>query len=170
MTQPLPTEVTIDLVAGRRPDGEWVFERLLVTRETEPNTFRLLKSPVFVRGLARGDVIRQMDKPRGAFQVVKHGGNLCVRVFSKRDFTEPALTPMRESLVSEMEKLGGDVDVSEQHVLVFSIHVGCGFSAIENLLDQQLQPHLEVNWIYGNVYDPETGEPLDWWQPILNPH
>jgi len=24
-------------------------------------------------------------------------------------------------------------------------------------------------WLYGNVYDPDSGEPLDWWQPILAP-
>lgn len=170
MSQQIATEVTIDLVAGRRPDGEWVFERLLVSRQDEPNTFQLLKSPVFVRGLARGDIIRQLNEPRGAFSVVRHGGNLCVRVFSKTGFNDSGLSDQRDTLVAEMEKLGGDMDVQENNVLVFSIHVGCGFTAIENLLNQQLQGLADVSWMYGNVYDVETGEPLDWWQPILNPH
>lgn len=166
---PLP-EVTIELVAGRHPNGEWVFERVLVSRKPEPNTYQLLKSPVFVRGLARGDVIRQLEQPSGAFVVVEHGGNLCVRVFSKSSFEDDnTLAATRQTLLAEMEKLGGDIDVSEPHVLVFSIHVASGFAPIEALLDKQLAPLDDVNWMYGNVYDPETGEPLDWWQPILNP-
>lgn len=161
-------EVTIDLLAGRHPSGEWVFERLLVAREAAANTYRVLKSPVFVRGIARGDTIQQLDQPQGAFTVVRHGGNLCIRVFSRRDFDDPAMQALRQTLVAEIEKLGGDLDISEANVLVFSIHVGCGFAAIEALLDQHLQSEAETNWVYGNVYDPESGEPLDWWQAFFS--
>lgn len=161
-------EITIDLVAGRHPNGEWVFERLLVTRQADARTYQLLKSPVFVRGIARGDTIQQLDQPAGAFRVVRHGGNLCIRVFSRRDFEEPALQALRQALVADIEKLGGDLDISEANVLVFSIHVGCGFAAIEALLNQHLQPEPDLNWLYGNVYDPETGEPLDWWQAFFS--
>ncbi|MGK0440643.1 MAG: hypothetical protein ACJA0N_000438 [Pseudohongiellaceae bacterium] len=162
-------QTTVELLAGQHPSGEMVVERVLVTPQSENDSFLLLKSPVFVRGIARGDTIQKMaatddTSPKGAFRVLKHGGNLCVRVFSKEnnDTLEQALT-------SELEKLGGDLDVHEQRVLVYSIHVSCGFTTVEKILDDLLKTNEQVNWLYGNVYDPANGEPLNWWQPILSP-
>ena len=166
---PLAAEVTIDLVAGRHPNGETIVERLLVNPLKTQATFQLLRSPVFVRGIARGDVIQQLQKPQGAFKMVQHGGNLCIRVFSKMPFDSDRLEPLAQGLTAEIEKLGGDLDVSEPQVRVYSIHVSCGFAAVEKILESQLAGCDDVAWVYGNVYDPETGEPLNWWQAILSP-
>lgn len=157
-------ENTIELIAGRHPNGEIIVERVLVAPQPAANSYQLLKSPVFVRGIARADVIEAMASPKGGFKVQQHGGNLCVRVFSKQ-----AIAGLEQSLTIEVEKLGGDLDVSEERVLVYSIHVSCGFSAIESLFDEQLGNHPEVVWYYGNVYDPESGEPINWWQSMLSP-
>ncbi len=154
-------ECLIELVAGRHPNGELVMEKLLVTPQGD-NSYRLLKSPVFVRGIARDDVVQQMDQPQGAFKVLQHGGNLCIRIFGKQK-----LATLQQSLTHELEKLGGDLDIAEDFLLVYSIHVSCGFKAIEKLLDSQLAGQADVIWQYGNVYDPVSGEPLNWWQPIL---
>lgn len=160
-------EVTIELIAGSHPNGELIVERLLVSPQKQQHTFQLLKSPVFVRGIARGDIIQQQDNPRGAFKILQHSGNLCVRVFSKQDFNTPALLAVEQQLTTALEKLGGDLDVSEQRLRVYSIHVSCGFTAIEEILNQCLGARDDVVWFYGNVYDDATGEPLDWWQSIL---
>ena len=162
--QSLGLQTTIELIAGHHPNGEIIAERVLVAPQQEPNSYLLLKSPLFVRGIASGDVIQQMDKPKGAFKMLQHGGNLCVRVFSK-DSNEA----FEQTLSAEIEKLGGDVDIREPRALVYSIHVSCGFDVIEKMLNQALEGHRECGWVYGNVYDPENGEPLNWWQPILAP-
>lgn len=163
------SEPTIELIAGRHPNGELVVEKVLVSPQSEANSYQLLKSPVFVRGIARADVIQSLEKSKGAFKVLKHGGNLCLRVFSKDDFSTTALSALEQALTSEIEKLGGDLDIKEPKALVYSIHVSCGFNAVEKILDDALSSYDDVAWFYGNVYDPETGEPLNWWQPILAP-
>lgn len=162
-------QTTLELLAGRHPNGEIIVERVLVTPQPEENSYLLLKSPVFVRGIACGDVIQKMDasdknSPKGAFKVLQHGGNLCVRIFSKE-----ANDALEQALTSEIEKLGGDLDIHEQRVLVYSVHVSCGFSTIEKILNEQLANNDQANWLYGNVYDPQDGEPLNWWQAILSP-
>ncbi|MEE8058959.1 MAG: DUF4265 domain-containing protein [Pseudomonadales bacterium] len=171
-------ENTLELIAGRHPNGELIVERLLVSPQSSPqepspqgqaNSYQLLKSPVFVRGIARADVIQPLEQSKGAFKVLQHGGNLCIRLFSKLGFTEPKLEALEQSLTAAIEKLGGDLDVREERVLVYSIHVSCGFNEVEKLLNEKLAAFQDVNWYYGNVYDPDTGEPLNWWQAILAP-
>lgn len=162
-------ECSIELIAGHHPNGEIVVEKLLVNPQAEANSFQLLKSPMFVRGIARADVIQQLESPKGGFKILQHGGNLCVRVFSKQDFKLPELAALEQILTSALEKLGGDLDNKDANALVYSIHVSCGFNAIEKVLDDALSPLEDVTWFYGNVYDPESGEPLNWWQSILSP-
>jgi hypothetical protein len=162
MTEQIP-EQTIELVAGRHPNGDLVLEKLLVSPQEQENSFLLLKSPVFVRGIARADVIQQMAEPKGAFKILQHGGNLCIRVFGKQD-----LSALEQTLTLELEKLGGDLDVSQERLLVYSIHVSCGFNTIEEVLNKHTGNNDDIVWYYGNVYDPENGEPLNWWQPILS--
>jgi hypothetical protein len=162
-------ETTIELIAGRHPNGELVVEKILVNPQPEENSFQLLKSPLFVRGVARTDVIQLKKGTQGQFNIVKHGGNLCVRVFSKQDFNSPQMEAIEQALTSELEKLGGDLDIKEARALVYSIHVSCGFNVIEGILNNILSSLPDMAWLYGNVYDPDSGEPLDWWQPILAP-
>lgn len=164
-------ESTLELVAGRHPNGELVVEKVLVHPLPENGHYQVLKSPLFVRGIARGDVIHlQTDsETKGQFSVVKHSGNLSIRLFSKDDFTSATLEPLQQHITSGLEKLGGDLDVSEARALVYSIHVSCGFNVIEKLLDEALSAFSDVVWMYGNVYDPESGKPIDWWQAILAP-
>jgi len=155
-------EQTIELLAGQHPNGEVIIERVLVSSQKKANSFQILKSPVFVRGIARADVIEKMDSPKGAFKMLQNGGNLSIRIFCKKniDRLEQLLTP-------EFEKLDGDLDVKEPNALVYSIHVSCGFNTIEELLNDRVQKYGDAAWFYGNVYDPESGEPLNWWQAIL---
>jgi Domain of unknown function (DUF4265) len=157
------SEISLELIAGRNANGEWVVENIPVLTQPQANSYLLLKSPMFVRGIAKSDCIQSLDKPKGAFKVLRHGGNLCIRVFGRNDLTE-----IEQGLSSAIEKLGGELDISESRALVYSIHVSCGFSAIEKILNDQSQDREDVVWYYGNVYDPNSGEPLNWWQGILS--
>ena len=97
---------------------------------------------------------------RAVVQRVERGGNLCLRVFMR----EPN-EALEQQLTGEIEKLGGHLDISSERALVYSIHFGVGFQAIEKLLDANVKTG-EVRWLYGNVYD-DQGEPLNWWQDLL---
>jgi hypothetical protein len=86
-------------------------------------------------------------------------------VFSRND-----INVLADALTPEFEKLGGELDVETPRMLVYSIHVSCGFSTIEDLLNQHVGRDADSTWMYGNVYDPVDGQtPLNWWQDILKP-
>ncbi len=153
----------IELFAGNGPDGRPVVETVRV-RQLEDDQLQLVQSPAFVRGLASGDRIRYDGKSR-EFELVQRSGNLCVRVFSRRD-----IEALMELLVPELEKLGAELDLQTPRMLVFSIHVSCGFTAVEQLLNDAIADDPDTTWMYGNVYDPVDGvTPLNWWQSILKP-
>ncbi|MCV6614037.1 MAG: DUF4265 domain-containing protein [Cellvibrionaceae bacterium] len=151
----------IELLAGYDAQGQPVLERIPV-RTLEDDSCQLVKSPAFIKGIASGDVIK-VDAPNNAFELVERSGNLCIRIYS-RSGTEA----LAENLVPELEKLGAELDTENPRMLVLSIHVSCGFSAIEALLKQHVQGP-DAMWLYGNVYDPADGQtPLNWWQKIID--
>jgi len=158
----------IELFAGKRPDGSAVVERLQVKviegKGDESDACELVKSPAFVQGIASGDLIK-LNKDENTFELLKRSGNLCVRVLSK----EP-ISPLAQDLIPQFEKLGGSIDFENERMLVFSIHVSCGFSPVEALLNEYIDEELGSMWVYGNVYDPADGvTPLKWWLDILKP-
>ena len=153
----------IELFAGLGAKGQPIVEKMQV-RELDSGELQLVKSPAFIKGLASGDLIR-CDVPNQEFEIVQRSGNLCVRVFSRND-----IMPLADALTPEIEKLGGDLDVETPRMLVYSIHVSCGFDTVESLLNQYVGKDGQSGWLYGNVYDPVDGQtPLNWWQDILKP-
>ncbi|WGL15446.1 DUF4265 domain-containing protein [Microbulbifer bruguierae] len=155
----------IELFAGTNPDGEPVVERLQV-RVNEDDSVQLVRSPAFIKGIASGDTIKvdRTDPDKPSFELVKRSGNLAVRVFSRGDSTK-----LSDQLTPELEKLGGELDLESPRLLVYSIHVSCGFAEIEKMLNSVCDGANSV-WYYGNVYDPVDGQtPLNWWQDILKP-
>lgn len=153
----------IELFAGLGAKGQPIVEKMHV-RELEAGELQLVKSPAFIKGLASGDVIR-CDVPNQEFEIVQRSGNLSIRVFSRDE-----IAPIADALTPEIEKLGGDLDLETPRMLVYSIHVSCGFETIEGLLNQHIGRNGESAWLYGNVYDPTDGQtPLNWWQDILKP-
>jgi len=153
----------IELFAGLGANGQPIVEKMHV-RELDNGHMQLVKSPAFIKGLASGDVIR-CDVPNQEFEIVQRSGNLSVRVFSRDD-----ISLLADALTAEIEKLGGDLDLETPRMLVYSLHVSCGFSVIEDLLNQFVGKDGRSTWMYGNVYDPVDGQtPLNWWQDILKP-
>ena len=153
----------IELFAGMGPKGQPMVEKLPV-RELETGELQLVQSPAFVKGLASGDVIK-LDNPTQEFDIVQRSGNLSIRVFSRDD-----IGPYGDAITPELEKLGGELDLETPRMLVYSIHVSCGFASIENILNRYVGQDGKSGWMYGNVYDPIDGQtPLNWWQDILKP-
>lgn len=153
----------IEVFAGVQADGQPVAERLQVM-EQEDGTFVLARSPAFVKGVAKGDKIK-LNKDDHSFELITHSGNLCVRIFARENIEQLA-----EDITPLFEKLGGELDMQAERMLVFSIHVSCGFDKIENILEDHVGEETQSAWLYGNVYDPRDGvTPLNWWQEILKP-
>ncbi|MBB6520295.1 DUF4265 domain-containing protein [Pseudoteredinibacter isoporae] len=151
----------IELFAGLDANGQAVIERMPVKISEEDDSCQLVKSPAFVKGIASGDTIKLRPGSQD-FELIKRSGNLCIRVLSRGE-----IASLAESLAPELEKLGGELDTETERMLVFSIHVSCGFQAIEALLNKHVDGQSSI-WLYGNVYDPKDGEtPLNWWQSIL---
>jgi hypothetical protein len=120
--------------------------------------YRLLYSPGFVVGVAAGDEIELLDEA-GHFKVVRRGGNIAVQVFAK----EP-VQPFRDEIAAAVrEHLSGSLDGGIERGLVFTIPLKAGFAAIEAFFDDFVRTHSETEWMYGNIYDPDTGQPLGWW-------
>lgn len=153
----------IELFAGLGPDGKPIVEQLQV-RELDDGTFQLVQSPAFAKGLASGDLVKMLSDTR-EFELVQRSGNLSIRVFSRTD-----IQSLADNLTPELEKLGGELDRETARMLVYSIHVSCGFSAIETVLNEYVGRDGQSAWMYGNVYDPADGEtPLNWWLDLLKP-
>ena len=153
------TPTTIELLAGRTGEGKAIVERLPVS--IEPNdTCRLLRSPAFAAGAARDDVLT-INRATGQYEVVSRAGNLAVRVYGPL-----ARAKWVDALTAELEKLGGQLDEQSPRLRVYSIHVSCGFDAIEALMESHVTA--PATWQYGNVYSLDDGvTPLNWWQSIL---
>lgn len=153
----------IEMLAGYDPEGNPVAERLQV-KALPDDKLQLVRSPGFVKGLASGDVIK-LDGDTGQFEIIQHSGNLAVTVFSRDD-----VIALSETLTPEVEKLGGQLDLETDRMLVYSVHVSLGFKAIEELFNKHLGDRKQAVWQYGNVYDPADGQtPLNWWVDILKP-
>lgn len=154
---------TIEMFAGVRPDGQPMVEQLPV-RPLDSGRLQLVRSPAFVKGIASGDLI-ECDPETGDVTLVQRSGNLSIRVFSREH-----IGAIGEQVTPALEQLGGELDLHNDRMLVYSIHVSCGFDAIEAIFHKALADREDSNWLYGNVYDPGDGEtPLNWWQTLLKP-
>lgn len=151
----------IQMFAGNDASGQPFVERLQVKMDDQ-GLCQLVKSPAFVKGLASGDII-QLNPVDNQFEIKTRSGNLCVRVFSKDN-----VSVLNEAITPEIEKLGGELDLETPRMLVYSIHVSCGFDNIEAILNRHIKA--DSAWLYGNVYAPTDGvTPLNWWHEILKP-
>lgn len=154
----------IPLIAGYNRNDEAVVEKVNVQTDSQSDQqFRVTKSPVFVPGLAAEDLIRFPAETANGFELITHGGNLSIRVFGKHNTNR-----ISELLTPEMELIQGRLDVSSPGVLVYTIHVSIGFRRIEDTLDAVLKQFPDSIWYYGNVYDPEDGSPLNWWESLVS--
>ena len=157
-------EAIIQLPAGLDDEGQQVLEQLHVYILGKDAHYEIKQTPLFVRNLARGDIISVDPQRPEIFKVLERSGNLAVRIFRKQglDDLEPSLTP-------QVEKLDGKLDLQTARGLSYSLHVNLGFAAIETLMDNAMAAFPGAVWYYGNVYDPADGvTPLNWWSSFIN--
>ena len=122
--------------------------------------FRLLHSPGFVQGIAAGDEFEVLG-PDGAFRVVHRGGNLAVQVFGRETFPPEMAAETARRVAGE---LGGTLDGRIERGMVFTVPVAAGFPAIERFFGELEAATPGLEWVFGNVYDPDDGvTPLNWW-------
>lgn len=150
---------TIELEAGRRSNGEPVFEAVLV----EPvggDLHRLVASPTLVLGLAAGDIIQLHGA--GRFDVKTRGGNLAVCVYGDHAHAD--------EVAADVWTLGGVLDGRAPGATVFTIPVTAGFESVERVFNELTERHPEIEWYFGNVYDTTDGvTPLGWWEHFTGP-
>jgi len=140
--------------AGTRGDGQSVYERL-PAEELGNNLYRLLRSPAFAPGIARGDTVELREG--GVVDVVERSGLLVIRLFARA-----GISAMAATLGPALNSFDGEIEHEDERMLVFSVPVSAGFGAIEAVMTQLLEGQGDAAWRYGNVYDAE-GEPLNWW-------
>ncbi len=154
----------LQLPAGFDNDGQRVLEKLEVFVLEQADHYELKKTPLLVRGIAKGDIICVDQQKAGKVIVVKHSGNLAIRVFRKTD-----LELLESNLTPQVEMHDGTLDIKTERALSYALHVNLGFSAIEALFDNAMATYPDTVWYYGNVYDPADGvTPLNWWDSFIN--
>lgn len=143
----------------QHPEGHApVFEEVPVQLTGEEGLVFVLNSPVLLENMAAGDVIRVLDD--GRFEPIQRGGNVCIQWFRSK----PRVTAVEARLTSSVEALGGRLDAEHPGVLVYTIPLRrVGFGAIEAAFNEAVQASPDAGWMFGNVYDPDSGEPLNWW-------
>jgi hypothetical protein len=128
-------------------------------------TWRLLRSPLYALQLAAGDTIRITNKA-GAFEVIAHGGNVAIQFYlaeCQSDDAQATANAARK-MAPEIMALGGRMDGQTAGLIVYTIPIAAGFSAIEKLFETATDEFPGAQWQYSNVYDQKTGEPLRWWE------
>ena len=154
----------LELPAGYDNDGQTVLEKVEVYVLEQADHYELKKTPLLVRGLAKGDIISISQQKADKYDVVRHSGNLAIRVFRKTD-----IELLENSLTPQVEMHDGTLDIKTDRALSYSLHVNLGFSAIETLFDNAMAAYPDSVWYYGNVYDPVDGvTPLNWWDSFIN--
>lgn len=133
-------------------------EQVLVERVADAQ-YRLLRSPGLVLGIAAGDVIEVKEKN---FRLVARGMNFCVQIFHEEGDGGRRL----ESIVTpRVVAIGGTLDGRTRKQLVYSLLSTSGIRPVTDLFDRIVKEFPNVEWYFGNVYDPADGvTPLNWWQ------
>lgn len=148
----------VDIIAGHQPNGDPVLEKLRCVRVKDG--YALAEAPLFAAA-GRLDVIKLIGE-KGDYQVVTRSGNLTIRFVSKH----PISVVLDEYRV-EFEKMGAEISNVSDRFFSITAHVSIGFNTIEHLLGEVVKAFPESAWAYTNVFDGDSGEPLQWWSSIL---
>jgi len=149
---------TIEVIAGLNPTGAPIIERLNVQQNNEG--LQVLTAPLFA-GVAKHDII-SVDNDKH-FRILQHSGNLNIRVVSRTDAVQ-----LLDIVAKGIEGLGGEISNQSERFFTITAHVSCEFRKVEAILEHMMKEFPDTSWAYTNVFHPETGEPLNWWVPILS--
>jgi hypothetical protein len=108
-----------------------------------------------VLGIAANDVVR--ITPGASYEIVERGRNLAVQVYGNHDAVD--------EVTKDVWELGGSLDGRADNLTVYTIPLTAGFAKVEQVFNDLVARHPDVEWYFGNVYDNEDGvTPLGWWQ------
>ncbi|HBC56204.1 MAG TPA: hypothetical protein DCZ03_03490 [Gammaproteobacteria bacterium] len=158
----MSTREKLRLLAGYQASGEPVYEQIIAQPKLH-GLYKLLHSPAVVLGLASGDIIRVADD--GQHRLVVRSGNLCVQLFSPLEIHK-----IESFIAQRIHSLRGEIDGVLSNELVSTFPFSTGFKNIENFFNEATHLDSDASWNYGNVYNFETGKPLNWWLPGQGPY
>jgi len=127
-------------------------------RQVGDDLYEVLFTPGFVDGIAAGDTICVSDRSSGQFEVVRRGGNLAIKIFSRVE-----LTPLLAWLQPQLEAMGGRLDGRLDRAAALTVPVGATLQAVEAVMAEAVRVQPSIEWYFANVYD-DDGAPLSWWR------
>jgi hypothetical protein len=153
--------VRIAVIGARTPGVEYV-----PARKLRGGQWQLICSPLYATQIASGDVIKILSSEAGTFEIIHRGGNVSIQFYlaeSEADDVQATETVARE-IAQSIAILGGRLDGQTAGLIVCTIPVKASFPAIEEVMEAAVRRHPGAQWQYCNVFDPDTGEPLRWWE------
>lgn len=161
----VPTNMThehvkIAVIDAPQPGAESVPARALGN-----NKWQLIRSPLYAISVASGDVVKILNEETGAFVIVSRGGNVCVQFYldsSSSDDYE-LTSEIAKKIEQEVNELDGSMDGFTAGLIAFTLPVDVGFPAIEEVFSRAIERYQGAECQFSNVYDTNTGEPLNWW-------
>ena len=138
---------------------------LVPAKSLGDSNWLLLRSPLYAMQLAAGDTIRIIDHETGKFDIVVRSGNVAIQLYLSEDESDDAQATANVALnvTPKVIELGGRLDGQTAGLIVYSIPITAGFSAIEKIFEKATKEFSGALWQYTNVYDASTGESLNWW-------
>ena len=138
----------------------------LPARQLQGGEWLLLASPLYALGVAAGDVVRASREGGGDFYVIRRGGNVCVQFYLAAESADDEAETHRvaERIRDLIAPAAGTIDGITRGLVTCTIPVAAGFPAIEGAFDQAAGMCPGAQWQFGNVFDFETGQPLNWWR------
>jgi hypothetical protein len=146
--------------------GERAGSESVPAKRVGENRWELLRSPLYAMDAAAGDVVQLADADSGAFHVIRRGGNVCVQVYlgAHEADDEAATSRVAKHILHLIQPLGGTIDARTRGLISCTLPSRIGFPSIESALIEVVARAAGAQWQYANVYDPVTGEPLEWWE------
>jgi hypothetical protein len=135
-------------------------------RHVGDNEWQLVRSPLYAMDVAAGDVIRITNSETGAFEIIAHGGNVCIQFYMGESDVDNAQATLKaaKEIAHEIRSFGGCMDAHTSGLIVFTVPVDVGFPAIEAVFAAAADRYPGAQWQYSNVYDSASGDPLGWWE------
>ncbi len=124
--------------------------------------------PAFAYGVAYGDLIQLLDEQSGEICVIRHSGQITLRVFSVGGLGKPEIRSLRDKAIDlkGIYEVGQtNTDLTQASLLLISLNISVGFDEIEKLMSGINTT--DNHWEYGNIYD-ENGISLDWWKSHIS--
>jgi hypothetical protein len=152
--------VKIVVIATEPPGAE-----VVPARNCDNEIWEILKSPLYATEVAAGDIIKVVDKELGTFEMIRRGGNVCVQFYlpiNKSDCVN-LTSSVAEFIEEKLETIGGSIDGRTIGLITCTLPISLGFQLIEDTFIETVSAFPGSQWQFGNVYDPTTGEPLNWW-------